>query len=44
MATNVHHLVAASEIQAQKMRPTALTILALPTIPAAATAQTLAIS
>jgi hypothetical protein len=40
----VHHRLAASEIQAQKMRPTALPILGMPTIPAVAIVPTLAIS
>jgi hypothetical protein len=44
MATNVRHRVAASAIQAQKMWPAALPILAMPTIPSAAMAPTLAIS
>src|ERR1035438_10534630 len=44
IVTKVHRLVIASEIQAQKIRPTALPMLATPTIPAATTALTLAIS
>jgi hypothetical protein len=44
MITKVHRLVTASETQAQKIRPTALPMLATPTIPAAAIALTLAIS
>jgi hypothetical protein len=43
MATNVHHRVTASENQGQKMRPTALSILAMPTIPAVAVAPTLTV-
>ena len=44
MVTNVHRLLIVSETQAQKIRPTALPMLAIPTIPAATTASTLAIS
>src|SRR5271170_3098004 len=44
IVTKVHRLVIASEIQAQNMRPTALPMLATPTIPAATAAPTLAIS
>src|ERR1700677_1450119 len=35
MAVKVHRRVIASEIEAQKIRPTALPILAMPTMPAA---------
>src|ERR1039458_5263343 len=44
METNVQRRVMASEVQAQKILPTALPMLAMPTMPAAATALTLAIS
>jgi hypothetical protein len=43
MATHVHRRVAESEIQAQKILPSASPVLGKPTIPAAAMAPTLAI-
>src|ERR1700757_1028657 len=44
MVTKVHLLVIASETHAHTTRPTALPMLAMPTIPAATTALTLPIS
>src|SRR5579859_756361 len=44
IVTKVHRLVIVSEIQAQKIRPTAFPMLAMPTIPAATTTLALPIS